>query len=55
MTGPASLPEMIDPRQPRLGQAVTGLVLLAGFVLDVPAVLPVLAVVLGAASLFGPG
>jgi uncharacterized protein DUF4395 len=46
-------PRMIDPRQPRVGQAVTGTVLAVGFVLGWPAVLPVIAVVLGAASLLG--
>jgi hypothetical protein len=46
---------MVDPRQPRLGQGVTGLVALAGFLLDLPVVLPVLALILGAASLLGPG
>ncbi len=45
---------MIDPRQPRLGQGITGAVLLVGFLLDQPLVLPVLAVVLAAASLGGP-
>ena len=45
---------MVDPRQPRLGQAVTGAVLLAGFLLDAPAVLPILTVVLAGASLLGP-
>jgi uncharacterized protein DUF4395 len=46
---------MIDPRQPRLGQGITGTVLLLGFLLDQPLVLPVLAVILAAASLGGPG
>jgi len=45
---------VIDPRQPRFGQAITGASLLAGFVLDRPEVLPVLAVVLALASLGGP-
>ncbi len=45
---------MIDPRQPRLGQGITGLVLLLGFLLEQPLVLPVLAVLLAAASLGGP-
>lgn len=45
---------MVDPRQPRLGQGITGIVALAGFLLDVPFVLPVLAAILGAASLLGP-
>jgi hypothetical protein len=45
---------MVDPRQPRLGQGITGSVLLLGFVLDWPAVLPILAVILAGASLLGP-
>ncbi len=45
---------MIDPRQPRLGQGITGATLLVGFLLDQPLVLPVLALVLAAASLGGP-
>lgn len=47
-------PRMIDPRQPRLGQGITGLALLVGFLLDAPVVLPVLAVVLALASIGGP-
>lgn len=54
MTTPANHPHMVDPRQPRLGQAITGLVLIVGFVLDLRVVLPALAIVLGAASLLGP-
>lgn len=46
---------MIDPRQPRLGQGITGAALLAAFLLDQQLVLPVLAVILAAASLGGPG
>lgn len=45
---------MVDPRQPRLGQGITGAVLLAGFVLDVPLVLPALTVVLAGTALLGP-
>ena len=45
---------MVDPRQPRLGQGITGVVALMGFVLDLPLVLPVLAAILGAASALGP-
>jgi hypothetical protein len=45
---------MVDPRQPRLGQGITGGAALVGFLLDVPAVLPGLAVILAAASLLGP-
>ena len=47
-------PTMVDPRQPRFGQAITGTVLLLGFVLQLPAVLPVVAVILAGASLLGP-
>lgn len=54
MTRPANHSDMVDPRQPRFGQAITGLVLIVGFVLDLRVVLPVLAIVLGAASLLGP-
>src|SRR5438128_10080526 len=46
--------KLVDPRQPRMGQAITGTVLLIGFVLGWPAVLPVLAVVLAGASVGGP-
>jgi len=45
---------MIDPRQPRLGQGITGTALLIGFLLDQPLMLPVLAVILAAASIGGP-
>lgn len=45
---------MVDPRQPRFGQAVTGTVLAVAFVLGWAPVLPILAAVLGAASLLGP-
>jgi hypothetical protein len=45
---------MVDPRLPRLGQGITGVLLLVGFLLDQPAILPVLAVILAAASLGGP-
>lgn len=44
---------MIDPRQPRLGQGITGAAVLVGFLLDQPLVLPVLAAILAAASLGG--
>ena len=50
----ASPPTMVDPRQPRFGQAITGTVLLVGFVLQLPVVLPVLALILAGASLLGP-
>lgn len=46
--------KLVDPRQPRFGQAITGSVLLIGFVLGWPAVLPVLALILAGASLGGP-
>lgn len=45
---------MVDPRQPRVGQAITGTVLGVGFLLDWPVAIPVIAVVLGASSLLGP-
>lgn len=45
---------MIDPRQPRLGQGITGAALLVGFLLDQALFLPVLAAILAAASLGGP-
>jgi hypothetical protein len=44
---------MVDPRQPRFGQAVTGALLALAFVLDWTPLLPALAAVLGAASLLG--
>jgi hypothetical protein len=46
--------KLVDPRQPRTGQAITGTVLLIGFVFEWPIVLPVLAAVLVGASLGGP-
>jgi hypothetical protein len=46
-------PRMVDPRQPRLGQGVTGIALLVGYLLDAPVVLPVLAAVLALASVGG--
>jgi Domain of unknown function (DUF4395) len=45
---------MVDPRQPRFGQAVTGGILLLGYLLDWPVVIPALAAILAAASLLGP-
>ena len=45
---------MVDPRQPRLGQGITGATLLVGFLLDLPLVFPVLAVILAAATFGGP-
>lgn len=49
-------PKLIDARQPRLGQGITSLLLIVNFVLfpDVPVMVPILAVVMGLASLFGP-
>lgn len=51
MSRPAT---MVDPRQPRFGQAITGTVLLLGFLVELPVVLPILAVILAGASLLGP-
>lgn len=45
---------MVDPRQPRFGQAITGTVVLVGFVAQLPVVLPVIAGILAGASLLGP-
>ena len=45
---------MVDPRQPRLGQALTGAVLAVAFVLDWAPALPILGGVLGAGALIGP-
>jgi hypothetical protein len=45
--------DLVDPRLPRLGQAITGTALGAGFVLDWPAVIPAVAAVLAGASLLG--
>ena len=50
----ATVPAMVDPRQPRFGQAVTGTALALAFVLGWTPALPVLALILGAASLLGP-
>jgi Domain of unknown function (DUF4395) len=47
-------PAMVDPRSPRLGQAITGTALGLSFILRWPAVIPIVAVVLAGASLFGP-
>jgi hypothetical protein len=44
---------MVDPRQPRFGQAITGILLLLGYLLDWPLVIPILAAVLAGASLLG--
>lgn len=45
--------QMVDPRQPRFGQAITGAALLTGFVAAWTPVVPILALVLGAAALGG--
>lgn len=45
---------MVDPRQPRFGQALTGMALLGGFLADWTPVIPAVAVVLAGASLGGP-
>lgn len=47
-------PKPIDPRGPRFNQAVLTVGLLAGFLLDVRAVVPVFAVVLALGAAFGP-
>jgi hypothetical protein len=44
---------MVDPRQPRVGQAITGFALAIGFVAGWPQVLPVIACMLALASLGG--
>lgn len=44
---------LVDPRQPRVGQAITGTVLAAGFLLDWPVVIPVIAGILAGPSLLG--
>lgn len=49
VTGP-----MVDPRQPRLGQAITGTALAIAFVLRWPPALVVWAAILAGASLLGP-
>jgi hypothetical protein len=45
---------LVDPRLPRLGQAITGTLLGLAFVLRWPVVLPIVAAVLAGASLLGP-
>jgi hypothetical protein len=45
---------LIDPRLPRLGQAITGTVLGIAFVLRWPVVIAIVSVVLAGASLLGP-
>lgn len=53
MTEPAPV-RMVDPRQPRFGQAITGTLLAAAYFVDWPVLIPVLAAVLAGASVFGP-
>jgi len=50
----ASSPVPIDPRGPRFNQAVLAVALLSAFLLDVPLVVPVFAVVLFLGAAFGP-
>jgi len=45
---------VIDPRQPRFGQAITGLVLLVGYLISFTPAIAAIAVVLAAASVGGP-
>lgn len=52
MSGPE--PKPIDPRGPRLNQAVLTVALLAGFLADVRVVVPVFAAVLFLGAAFGP-
>jgi hypothetical protein len=49
-------PKLIDARQPRLGQGITSVLLILNFVLfpEAPFFVPVLAIVMGFASLAGP-
>lgn len=48
------MPTPIDPRAPRFNQAVLTVGLLAGFLLDIPAVAPLFAFVLFLGAAFGP-
>lgn len=48
------MPTPIDPRAPRFNQAVLTVGLLAGFLLDLPAVAPLFALVLFLGAAFGP-
>lgn len=56
MTDTAKTSNLIDARQPRLGQGITGTLLVLNFVLapKVPVAIPLLAAVMGFASLLGP-
>jgi hypothetical protein len=47
-------PRLVDPRLPRLGQAITGVALGLAFVLGWPVVIPIVAALLAGASLLGP-
>ena len=49
----ASPIRLVDPRQPRFGQALTGGIVLLGFIVGWPQVLPAIAVVLAGAALGG--
>lgn len=51
---PVQRPAPIDPRGPRTNQGVLAVALLVGFLLDVPALIPVFAVVLFLGAAFGP-
>ena len=51
---PAATPRPIDPRGPRFNQAVLAGGLLAGFLADVRAVVPLFAVALALGAAFGP-
>lgn len=51
---PSGPPTPIDPRGPRTNQGVLAVALLVGFLLDLPAVIPVFAVVLFLGAAFGP-
>ncbi len=45
---------MIDPRQPRVGQFITGMLALLAWVLQLPVIFPILTVILGLATFVGP-
>lgn len=49
-----SNPEMVDPRLPRLGQAITGTVLGVAFLTQWPPAIPLVAALLAGASILGP-
>ncbi|HEV8571627.1 MAG TPA: DUF4395 domain-containing protein [Actinomycetota bacterium] len=46
-------PDLVDPRLPRIGQAITGTALGLGFVFQWPPVIPLVALVLAGASILG--